>query len=165
MSSIATQTEKVSKRLPTVLIEILEVAIFSFASLSGLKSSHKVRGDPVLKGVCALFGSFLSCAKEDVIAEFERIRTGCPGGWKPGNEPTKELLPFISSWMKNVKSEKLKTVDGPEIPNLLIKTKETYQEETERIVQRHFPPCWICDQRCCFCRLKRKHNIPTFWVE
>lgn len=122
MYSIATQTEKVFKRLPAVLIQLLQVVLLSFASLSGLQ--------------CALLGSLLSCAKNDVMADFEIIRTGRLRGWKPGNNPTKELLTIVSSRMKNMKSEKLKAVDGPETPNLLIKTpKNTYHEESERIAQ------------------------------
>ena len=70
------------------------------------------------------------------MADFEIIRTGRLRGWKPGNNPTKELLTIVSSRMKNMKSEKLKAVDGPETPNLLIKTpKNTYHEESERIAQ------------------------------
>lgn len=168
MSSMATQTEKVSKRLPLVLIELLDVAIFSFASLSGLKSTDKVRGDPVLNGVCALFGSLLSCAKESVMEEFDGISPGRLGGWRPGNEPTKELLTFVSSRMKHTKSAgKLTEMGERQTPSLLVETKHKYLEASDRVTTRFSPRCWRCGQLCRFCRLRKQSpaSIATFRVE
>ena len=48
-------------RLSTEIVELLDVASYSFACLSGLHSTDKVRGDPILKGVCALFGRLSLC--------------------------------------------------------------------------------------------------------
>ena len=87
------------KRLPGDLSELLDVAVFSFASLSGLRASHKVRGDPVVDGVCAMFASLLQCADNTTKANLEKAKDRL-GGWTPGEEPTKELQTWASSRLK-----------------------------------------------------------------
>ena len=59
------KSRKLGKRLPEVLSEFLEIAIFSFGSISGLHSGDKVRGNPILSGVCVMFAQLLSCASPE----------------------------------------------------------------------------------------------------
>ena len=54
-----------SKRLPKSLMELIDLAVFTFACQSGLRATDKVRGDPVIKGVVAFFGDLIKCAKEE----------------------------------------------------------------------------------------------------
>ena len=65
MAEKPTESRNPRIRLPAVLMELLEIAIFSFAGISGLRSTDKVRGDPILKGVCAMFAKLLSCASPE----------------------------------------------------------------------------------------------------
>lgn len=51
-SSGATQAVSLkSKLVPLLVSDLLDLAIYSFGCQSGLRSNHKVRGDPVLEGV------------------------------------------------------------------------------------------------------------------
>ena len=68
------------------LMELLEIAIFSFAGISGLRSMDKVRGGPILKGVCAMFAQLLSCASPATMEALIQPTTQARlGNWTPGN--------------------------------------------------------------------------------
>ena len=97
-ASVSTQTDnqKCCKRLPQSIIELLDVAIFSFACLSGLRITDKVRGDPVVKGVCALFARLLSCASPQAMEAFAAVAPTRLANWKPGEEAAEELLLLCS---------------------------------------------------------------------
>jgi len=55
---MATALETTSKRLPNELMELVDLAVFTFACQSGLRSTDTVQGDPVIVGVCAFLATF-----------------------------------------------------------------------------------------------------------
>lgn len=63
-SSSESRAGKSKKRLPEDLVDLIDVAVFSFSCQSGLRSVHKIRGDPVLEGVSAFFGQLIRTANE-----------------------------------------------------------------------------------------------------
>lgn len=165
--SVATQTEKCSVRLSTEIVELLDVAIYSFACLSGLRSTDKVRGDPILKGVCALFGQLLACASDEVKKEFEAVTPTRLGNWMPGSEPTPKLLTWVSTRLKRAKSMQiLKEMNNPVTPNLLLERKEIFNKHKNQAETRSFPRCWRCGRRCSYCRyMRRDKTIGNLRVE
>ena len=73
-SSEATQTvSSKSKLVPPLVSDLLDLAIYSFGCQSGLRSNHKVRGDPVLEGVLAFLGRMLLTSNAETQAAFEEI--------------------------------------------------------------------------------------------
>ena len=159
----STSCQKSSKkRLPNSISDLLDVAIFTFAWQTGLRSYHKIRGNPVLEGVCAFFGQLLQTANEETKQELQEISAERLGEWQPGNEPTPQLLIFVSSRMKSLKEKQvIKENTNPEVPALLVEKKEKFDEEQDRVRTRTLPRCWRCQSRCQFC-LKRKRQFPTF---
>ena len=159
----STSCQKSSKkRLPNSISDLLDVAIFTFACQTGLRSYHKIRGNPVLEGVCAFFGQLLQTANEETKQELQEISAERLGEWQPGNEPTPQLLTFVSSRMKALKEKQvIKENTNPEVPALLVEKKEKFDEEQDRVRTRTLPRCWRCQSRCQFC-LKRKRQFPTF---
>ena len=144
------------KHLPGDLSELLNVAIFSFGSLSGLRASHKVRGDPVVDGVCAMFASLLQCADNTTKANLEKAKDRL-GGWTPGEEPTKELQTWASSRLNLAKNRgTIKSRDDPDIPGLLLEKRESWNECLQRVESVYRPRCWRCHRVCRFCRLRRR---------
>ena len=97
MASVVTQTDtqKCCKRLPQSIIELLYVAIFSYACLSGLHITDKVRGDPVVKGVCALFGRLLPCALPQTMEAFRGVAPTWLANWKPGEEVWRNCYSYV----------------------------------------------------------------------
>jgi len=89
---MASANSSSGKRLPSCLMELLDVAVFSFAVQSGLRASNKVHGDPVIEGVCALFGDFLNYAKQDTKKAFDEIASARLGNWQAEHQPTKEVV-------------------------------------------------------------------------
>lgn len=163
--NVSTQTG--SKHLPAEMVELLDVAVFSFASLSGLRSTHKVRGNPVVEGVCAMFASLLDCANTKTQATFRETSSNRLGGWRPGQEPSKELLTWVSSRLKLAKAkEMLRARGNPQIPSLLYQRVERWDEQRELVETKCYPQCWRCKRRCRFCRLKRKQAaVPSLRSE
>ena len=159
----STSCQKSSKkRLPDGISDLLDVAIFSFACQTGLRSCHKVRGSPVLEGVCAFFGQLLQTANEETMQKLQEISAERFGGWQPGEEPTPQVLTFVSSRMKTFKQKQLINEDrNPVVPSLLIERKERFDEVEDRVRTRTLPRCWRCQSRCEFC-LKWKRQFPTF---
>jgi len=159
----STSCQKSSKkRLPDGISDLLDVAIFSFACQTGLRSCHKVRGSPVLEGVCAFFGQLLQTANEETMQKLQEISAERFGGWQPGEEPTPQVLTFVSSRMKTFKQKQLINEDRiPVVPSLLIERKERFDEVEDRVRTRTLPRCWRCQSRREFC-LKWKRQFPTF---
>ena len=143
-------------------MELLDVAIYTFACQAGLRAGHKVRGNPVLEGVSAFFGQLLETAKEDSKQMFRKISPERLGGWQPGEAPSPQLLTLVSSRMKLLKTKQLiKEDDNPVVPSLLVKKKERFDEEEDRVKTTTLARCWRCQTKCRFC-LRRKHDFPKF---
>ena len=150
------------KRLPNSISDLLDVATFTFACQTGLRSSHKIRGNPVLEGVCAFFGQLLQTTNEETKQELQEISAERLGEWQPGHDPTPQLLTFVSSRIKALKEKQvIKENTNPEVPALLVEKKEKIDEEQDRVRTRTLPRCWRCQSRCQFCS-KRKRQFPTF---
>jgi hypothetical protein len=77
-------------------MELVDLAVFSFGCQSGLKTTHKVRGDPVIEGVCAFFGELIACSKEETRKEFEELSAYRLGVWCSNSPPTRELATLVS---------------------------------------------------------------------
>ena len=61
------------KRVPPLFSDLLDLAIYSFGCLSGLRSNRKVRGNPVLEGVAAILGRMVLTSNPETKAVFEDI--------------------------------------------------------------------------------------------
>ena len=73
-STAATQTVPAkSKQVPASFSDLLDLAIYSFGCQAGLRSHHKVRGDPVLEGVAAMLGRMLLTSNSETQAAFEEM--------------------------------------------------------------------------------------------
>ena len=157
----STSCQKSSKkRLPNSIFDLLDVATFTFACQTGLRSCHRIRGNPLLEGVCAF--QLLQKANEETKQELQEISLKRLGEWQPGNEPMPQLLTFVSSPIKALKEKQvIKENTNPEVPALLVEKKEKFDEEQDRVWTRTLPRCWRCQSRCRFC-LKRKRQFPTF---
>ena len=157
----STSCQKSSKkRLPNSISDLPDVATFTFACQTGLRSCHRIRGNPLLEGVCAF--QLLQKANEETKQELQEISAKRLGEWQPGNEPMPQLLTFVSSPIKALKEKQvIKENTNPEVPALLVEKKEKFDEEQDRVWTRTLPRCWRCQSRCRFC-LKRKRQFPTF---
>ena len=71
--SSGTTVSSKSKLVPQLVSALLDLAIYSFGCQSGLRSNHKVRGDPVLEGVSAFLGRMLLTSNAETQAAFEEI--------------------------------------------------------------------------------------------
>jgi len=150
---MASASNPSSKRLPSDLMELLDIAIFTLASQTGLRSTDKVRGDPVIEGVCAFFGDLLQCANDTTLALFEKISPSRLGSWKPGANPTKEIIQLISSRLQRAKSNDfIRETTGPKVPQSLLEREESFDVVTEQLKVEHFPRCWRCHKICRFCK-------------
>ena len=80
--SASTQTiaSKV-KRVPPLFSDLLDLAIYSFGCQSGLRSNHKVRGNPVLEGVSAILGRMVLTSNPETKAAFEETSPTRLGNW------------------------------------------------------------------------------------
>ena len=91
----STSCQKSSKkRLPNSISDLLDVATFTFACQTGLRTCHRIRGNPVLEGVCAF--QLLQTANKETKQELQEISAESLGEWQPGNELTPQLLTFVS---------------------------------------------------------------------
>ena len=115
----------------------VNVAVFSFASLSDLRSSHKVRGDPVVEGVCAMFGSLLNCANKRTVSTFREVSASRLGGWCPGQEPSRELKTWVSSRLKLAKTKVLRARGNPQVRGLLAEKEEPWEKEKECVETKY----------------------------
>ena len=149
------------KKLPESIYDLLDVAIFSFGCQVGLRSNHKIRGDPVLEGVIAFFGYLLQCSKPQTQKDFESIYISRLGGWSPGCDP-KEMLMLVSSRIKTQKSKgDIRENANPVVPKSLADTKMVFSTENEHVKTFVYSKCWRCNLRCEFCRNRNKH-FPDF---
>lgn len=132
-------------------MELIDVAIFQFASLSGLRSSHKIRSDPVIDGVCAVFSTIIACAKQPVLNDLEKNFDRL-GGWKPGTKPTSQLKNVISSRLRQRKEKAIRPRGEPTVPEALVYEEWELLERTDRLnlKQRH-ARCWRCKEICKAC--------------
>lgn len=157
-----TSTTGSKKAVPDTVVELVDVPIYTFGCQSGLRSSHKIRGDPVLEGVAGFLGQLLQTSNPETQEMFATISPDCFGGWTTGERPSKQLLTFISSRMKTLKTKQaVREDENPQVPSRLVETREVYDGHEERMVTCYRPRCWRCGQRCNFCR-QRKKNYPTF---
>lgn len=62
-----------SKLVPPLISDLLDMAIYFFGCQSGLRSNHKVRGDPVLEGISAFLRRMLLTSNTETQAAFEEI--------------------------------------------------------------------------------------------
>ena len=148
--SVGTSTAKRSK-MPSEIMELIDLAIFQFSTLSGLRLKNKVRGDPVLEGVCAVLAQLLACAQPRTRKLLDEFSSRF-GGWKPGAEATKELKDLLSQRIRRKKDEILRENGGPYIPNALVYNDTEFDERTERVVVKgRYPQCWRCKEKCLFC--------------
>ena len=150
------------KAVPDTVLELVDVAIYTFGCQSGLRSSHKIRGDPVLEGVAGFLGQLLQTSNPETQEMFATISPDRFGGWTTGERPSKQLLTFISSRMKTLKTKQaVREDENPQAPSHLVEMWEVYDGHEERVVTCYRPWCWRCGQRCDFCRQQKK-NYPTF---
>lgn len=154
--------ESRKKRLPEEVLELIDVAIYTFGCQTGLKATHKVCGDPVLEGAPAFFGQLLVTAKPSTMEVFNKVSPSRLGGWRPGEMPTKELQTFLSSRIKTLKNKQAIREDmNPDIQDRLLEKDESFAEEADRVVTRLYPRSWRCQERCEFCCGKGM-NYPKF---
>lgn len=162
-SSSSSGTACSKKRLPEGLTELLDVAIFTFACQAGLRTGHKVRGDPVLRGVSAFFGQLLQTANEETRKLMKDISPERLGGWQPGEAPSPKLLTLVSSRIKTLKSKQLIREDAnPVVPSLLVERIDRFDEEEERVRTTTLARCWSCQSRCKSC-LQKKTKFLRIW--
>ena len=155
-------TTKISKKtVPPMFSDLLDLAIFSFTCQSGIRASHKIRGDPVIDGVSAFLGRLISCSSTESKAEFESFSPARLGNWHWESQPTKELRNLISLRMKAAKAKGVINEKRPVVPSILKDKEETFCEEEDRVKTRFFATCWRCSRRCEFCIARRKH-FPKF---
>ena len=68
-----TSTTDSKKAVPDTVVELVDVAIYEFGCQSGLRSSHKNRGDPVLEGVAGFLGQLLQTSNTETQEMFATI--------------------------------------------------------------------------------------------
>ena len=157
-----TSTMGSKKAVPDTIVELVDVPIYTFGCQSGLRSSHKIRGDPVLEGVAGFLGQLLQTSNPETQEMFATISPDRFGGWTTGERPSKQLLTFISSRMKTLKTKQAVHEDeNPQAPSHRVEMREVYDGHEEHVVTCYRPWCWRCGQRCDFCRQQKK-NYPTF---
>ena len=150
------------RKVPESIMDLLDVAVFSFGCQSGLRSTHKIRGDPVIEGVSAFFGRLLNCSNDDTKQLFKEISPSRFGGWQPGREASKELLNLVSSRVKTLKLKgAFNEHENLEVPDLLFEKTQKYLEEEDRIKTWRVPKCWRCAAQCEFC-LNKKKDFPGY---
>lgn len=142
-----------SKRLPPSLIELFDLAIFHLCLQTGLRATDKVRGDPVIEGVCAMFGDLLKCAKQETQDIFVQVSSKRFGNWLPGTQPTKQLSQFVSSRLQlNKTTGNIREIGGPLVPPSLVEHVQEFDEERDcvKTVARK-ALCWRCKRACRNC--------------
>lgn len=130
-SSSGTETNS-KKNIPEMFSDLLDLAMFSFSCQSGLKSNHKIRGDPVLEGVAAFLGRLISCSNPETQAALKKMSPERLGNWQPGNQPTKEVRTLISSRLKTAKSRRVISERKPVVLSLVAEKVEFFCEEEDR---------------------------------
>ena len=134
------------KRIPLMISHLLDVAVYSFGSMKGLREGHRVQSTEVVDGVCLMFGNLLANAKKEVQDEFELLGPRF-GGWKPRQPPTKELSTFVQSRPKKWKEKKgfSKTSEPMMAPALV------HFNDSDEEMENGTPKCWRCSSFCKNC--------------
>ena len=68
-----TSTTGSKKAVPDTVVELVDVPIYTFGCQSGLRSSHKIRGNPVLEGVAGFLGQLLQTSNPETQEMFATI--------------------------------------------------------------------------------------------
>ncbi|KXJ06525.1 hypothetical protein AC249_AIPGENE17116 [Exaiptasia diaphana] len=144
------------KRLPPCVMELLDLAIYSFGALSGLRATDKVRGDPVVEGVCAMFGDLLNCASKETRDKFDALTAVRLGDWHPGTDPSNEVRQMVSSRLQAQKATgSIREYGTPVVPEVLLERQREYDETLDRVTtKRSLPVCWRCKKPCRCCKRK-----------
>ena len=123
-----TSTTGSKKAVPDTVVELVDVPIYTFGCQSGLRSSHKIRGDPVLEGVAGFLGQLLQTSNAETQEMFATISPDRFGGWTPRERPSKQLLTFISSRMKTLKTKPaVREDENPKVPSRLVDTRRIWR--------------------------------------
>ena len=141
--------------------------IHSAASLAWDQAT-KIWGDPVLEGVAGFLGQLLQTSNAETQEMFATISPDRFGGWTPRERPSKQLLTFISSRMKTLKTKQaVREDENPKVPSRLVDTRNVYDGHEECVVTRYHPRCWRCGQRCDFYKQQKKNylSFENFGVE
>ena len=97
--------------------------IHSAASLASDQAT-KIWGDPVLEGVAGFLGQLLQTSNAETQEMFATISPDRFGGWTPRERPSKQLLTFISSRMKTLKTKQaVREDENPKVPSRLVDTR------------------------------------------
>lgn len=135
--------KKQQKRIPLIIGKLLDVAVYSFGSMKGLRDDHRIQSTEVVDGVCLMFSDLLANAKKEVKDEFELLRPRF-GGWKPKQPPTRELFTFVQSRLKKWKQKKgFNKFSDPMMAPALIHFNESDEER-----ENGQPKCWRCSSFC-----------------
>ena len=127
-----TSTTGLKKAVPDSIVELVDVAIYRFGCQSGLRSSHKIRGDPVPEGVAGFVGQLLLTSNAETKEMFATISPDRFGGWTAAERPSKQLLTFISSHMKTLKTKQaVLENENPQVPSRLVETRDVYDGPRE----------------------------------
>ena len=127
-----TSTTGLKKTVPDTIVELVDVAIYTFGCQSGLRSSHKIRGDPVPEGVAGFVGQLLYTSNAETQEMFATISHARFGGWTPRERPSKQLLTFISSHMKMLKTKQaVLENENPQVPSRLVEMRDVYDGPRE----------------------------------
>ena len=113
------QAKKFKEKYSQMASELLVLAIFSFSFQSGLRSNHKIRGDPVSEGVAAFLRRLtLTCSNRETQAASQELSLEKLGNWQPGSKLTKEVLTLISTRLKAANTKGVVTERRPVVPSL-----------------------------------------------
>lgn len=127
--------------------------------MSGLRLGQKLRGDPVLEGVSAVFAQVIACSKAEVRSQFEENASRL-GNWKPGLEPSKELKTLISGRIRQKKDVLFRRNDEPAAPEAVVFHDREFDEDNDRVVIKGIHPrCWRCRDLCRYCKELNGLNI------
>lgn len=67
--------KKEQKRLPITISNLLDMAVYSFGSMKGLRDDHHVQSIEVVDGVCLMFGNLVENAEKGKIWRLEAQTT------------------------------------------------------------------------------------------
>ena len=109
-----TSTTGSKKAVPDTVVELVDVPIYTFGCESGLRSSHKIRGDPVLEGVAGFLGQLLQTSNPETQEMFATISPDCLVDGQPGRDHQSScwhLFPRVwRHWKPNKLYVRMKTL-------------------------------------------------------
>lgn len=133
------------KRISLLISNLLDVAVYSFGSMKGLRGDHQVQSKEVVDGVCLMFGNLVTNPKTEVQDEFELLGPRF-GGWKPRQPPTRELFTFVQSRLKKWKKKGFSKTSEPMMARALVHFNDSDEE-----MENGTPKCWRCSSFCKNC--------------